>query len=272
MRPIIPLALTLALAAGEADTLAFRNGTAGVWPSARPPTVWNEWVWKEETGTDERGKRRQVRTITGDDRKGIVWKTELPFWGNGQPLVISGRIYLLHEMEYWDEAQMGPRLVCLDAKDGKELWSKEVNHLDLVPGDRAKVTQAWLEERRWVAARVPSRPVSAVATNPSALVPRMGVNSAADHAPSALASALARARGVRARRSRRARARAAASVLARGTVLAAGAVLAGVVETAGAGAAATSAAPRLTEPRARTARARWNMGCPSVPALPPASR
>lgn len=144
--------LAAQVSAGEtADTLTFRNG-GGVWPSATPPTLWNEWAWKDEP-YDDNGKQKKRRVIGGEDHKNLAWKTELPFWGNGQPLVIGSRIYLLHEMEYWDETQMGPRLVCLDAKDGKILWSKEVNHLDLIPGDRTAVTKVWLEERRWVAAK-----------------------------------------------------------------------------------------------------------------------
>ncbi len=142
---VFTVSLTSAAVAGEPS--GFRYDGTGVFPGCKPVTTWNEYEYKT---VREGRSRRDV--VTADKPVNIAWKTELPFWGNGQPVLVGGKLYLLREMRFWDSNELGPSLVCIDADSGKVEWSREVRHLDLIPQDaREKIVAAWVEDRQYIA-------------------------------------------------------------------------------------------------------------------------
>ena len=75
--------------------------------------------------------------------RNIRWRTPLPNWGNGSPLVIGGRAFVLSEPGWKHD---WPVLTCLDVKTRKVLWEREVNHLPAtgLPAQRqAEVAKQW---------------------------------------------------------------------------------------------------------------------------------
>ena len=149
----VPRAALLALltcgaaTAAEVDPyIGFLGDGTAVYPDCRPETEWSEYSYEQR----KRGRMKWDEP-TGEQVKNIVWKTELPMWGNGQPIIVDGNIYLMHEMPYWDLVSLGPSLVCLDPADGSVRWSKEVHHLDMLPSSQAReLVELWLAERQLV--------------------------------------------------------------------------------------------------------------------------
>jgi hypothetical protein len=88
------------------------------------------------------------------DRKNIVWRTLLPHWGHNAPVCVKDRVFVLCDEGWKSDA---PLLVCLDAKDGKILWQKPVDHMDAWPPDkatvgrecRAKELKRWRDHMTW---------------------------------------------------------------------------------------------------------------------------
>lgn len=61
--------------------------------------------------------------------KNIVWKFELPDAGNSSPVVCGGKVFLTCAENNGKQRH----LFCVDAKTGKELWRKTVEHLQPEP-------------------------------------------------------------------------------------------------------------------------------------------
>ncbi len=59
------------------------------------------------------------------------WVTELPSWGQSQPIAIGDRIYVT--VEPLESRRLFPSLLCLDAASGRILWDKPLDHLSAVP-------------------------------------------------------------------------------------------------------------------------------------------
>ena len=163
MRHSLPAALLLALVALRGDEapppwIGFRGDGSGVFRDCTTVISWNEWRWDEGMVT-KRGKQVPGKVIVGEERRNIVWKTGLTSWGNGHPLLVNGRIYLMQELDLNDPDSLWPRLICLDAASGGQLWSKDIDHLDLLPeAARDAVLATWreaieLSNARWRAAR-----------------------------------------------------------------------------------------------------------------------
>ena len=53
---------------------------------------------------------------------GIAWKTALPGQGNSSPIIVGERVYLTA----WDDGGKKRSVLCLDAKDGKIVWQKDL--------------------------------------------------------------------------------------------------------------------------------------------------
>jgi len=133
------LALTGTLFAAEPTTPAwtgFRGPEgAGVWPNAKPPTVWD-----------------------GASGKNIRWKAPLANWGYGQPVVLKGKVFVMSEPGWKHD---WPLLQCFDIATGKMFWEKELNTLDLLPDlpatEKAELKQAIADvftyDREWYLAR-----------------------------------------------------------------------------------------------------------------------
>jgi outer membrane protein assembly factor BamB len=79
----------------------------------------------------------------GESGKNIVWAVELPNWSLGSPIVAKGRVFVMSEP---DRDSDWPSLVCLDAANGKLLWKKDLDHIELMQMPEAQkneVRKAW---------------------------------------------------------------------------------------------------------------------------------
>lgn len=92
------------------QSIGYRGDGSGVF-DARPPTQWSE-------------------------DKGVAWKAPLPYWGNGSPMAVGDRAFVMCEPGYGDlEA---PTLLCFDLGTGEELWRQPVDPFDLLGGSAKK--------------------------------------------------------------------------------------------------------------------------------------
>ncbi|MFP4140598.1 MAG: PQQ-binding-like beta-propeller repeat protein [Phycisphaerae bacterium] len=118
-------ALCIAVSA-SAQTVGFRNDGSGHRPTATPPTSWNE--------------------ATGN---GIAWRVKLDHWGNGEPIVVKDRLYLVQDLDWWNFDRVGPSLLCLDLKDGSILWQRELDHTVALPPEQARqAREDWIKLRK----------------------------------------------------------------------------------------------------------------------------
>ncbi len=127
----LAVALLVTMAAGAADVgpeaamIGWRGDGSGVFPAdCKVPAEWGE-------------------------SRNVVWKTALPHAGNGSPICVGRRVFVLCEPGWTSDA---PLLVCVDADSGKPLWQRDVDHFDLLPPEeqkQAKATRArWFEKYR----------------------------------------------------------------------------------------------------------------------------
>jgi outer membrane protein assembly factor BamB len=93
---------TFGLNAGELT--GWRNNGTGVFPEASPPTEWAK-------------------------DKNVVWSTPIPKWGNGSPVLVGNRIFVT--------AEPGT-LICINAEDGKILWEKGNDYVDVFSEEEMK--------------------------------------------------------------------------------------------------------------------------------------
>ena len=98
------LALVCHLSAAEPAWTGYRGpeGT-GVFPGCNPPI--------------------DCDMATG---RNIRWRTPLPNWGHGCPMIAKDRAYVLSEPGWKHD---WPVLTCIDIGTGKVLWEREINHL-----------------------------------------------------------------------------------------------------------------------------------------------
>lgn len=123
------------------------DGT-GVYPGAAPPVRWNV-----ETGENIVWKTR----LRGwHDWPGSSWEMwfslqrgDVPAWGNSQPVVARGKVFLTHDPEY---------LVCLDADTGELLWRTRISKVPALPEkQRTRARQLQAEVERLNAVWLPIR-------------------------------------------------------------------------------------------------------------------
>ncbi len=98
--------LYVSAAAGMAgEAVGWRGDGSGSFPDVSPPTAW---------GTEQN----------------VIWKTELPDWGNAGPILVGDRIFIGAEPT---------DLICLSAKDGTILWKASNTYFDeLSPAEAEK--------------------------------------------------------------------------------------------------------------------------------------
>jgi len=102
------LTLAATLGAGETDVplghpdfyptpdrpIGWRGDATGRYPGATPVLEWDEAT-----------------------KKNILWQAELPHFGNGSPIVVGDRIFVMADPDW---------LLCVDAASGKELWRRSI--------------------------------------------------------------------------------------------------------------------------------------------------
>jgi len=102
--------------------VGFRGDGSGYFPGARPVTEWWEGtpVQREQEYRDHRGRTKSAKAWFFDDdqSRNIVWKSTLPAWANGHPVVVGDRVFCLGEPDY---------LFCFDAANGELLWTRRCN-------------------------------------------------------------------------------------------------------------------------------------------------
>ena len=89
--------------------IGYRGDGNGDFPGAHVPTEWWEGTPVENNDGPD---------YSDHVSKNIVWKTELPSWGNCPPLVAGDKVFTLGEPDL---------LICVDAREGHILWSKSIN-------------------------------------------------------------------------------------------------------------------------------------------------
>ncbi len=92
--------------------VGFRSDGRGCYPEATPVTEW------------------------GQD-KNVVWKTKLPNWSNACPVVWGDKIFICAEPT---------TLICVNAADGKIIWQKTNDYVDLV--DAAEAAKIREDEKK----------------------------------------------------------------------------------------------------------------------------
>jgi outer membrane protein assembly factor BamB len=133
--------------------IGFRNDGTGVWPAdCTPVTAWREWDFQERAAP---GKRPELVAVRAD-RRNIVWKVPLKSDCNGGMTLVKGKLYMLLDRGGYDYATqwvpdfVGTRLVCMDPKDGKVLWQKDLDHLGGLPPQEAdKARKDVLDYYQW---------------------------------------------------------------------------------------------------------------------------
>jgi len=86
-------------------------------------TAADDWpCWRGPLGTGISSE--STAPLNWGPSDNIAWKTEIPGRGRSSPIVSKGRVFLTTGL---DEDQ-SRRIVCLDQKDGKSLWSVAVHH------------------------------------------------------------------------------------------------------------------------------------------------
>jgi outer membrane protein assembly factor BamB len=85
---------------------------AGDWPQFRGPT--GQGHAKEEKVPTEWSATRNA------------WKKDIPGAGWSSPVIVGGKVYLTSADEIKGSRDLSLRALCLDAKDGKILWNREV--------------------------------------------------------------------------------------------------------------------------------------------------
>ncbi len=116
--PTIAFAIAIVAAdAGAAQVAGYGRDGTRIYPEVTPPTTWTE--------------------------KGVLWETPLPSWGTGSPSYVAGKLLVFCEPAPGFDF---PLLVCLDAKTGKQLWRREVDHLPATApseSEQQAVRKAW---------------------------------------------------------------------------------------------------------------------------------
>jgi outer membrane protein assembly factor BamB len=83
--------------------------------------------WPEFRGPTGQGIAQDKRLpIEWSNTRNVVWKQLIPGSGWSSPVVVTGRIYLTTSVPVTGNGDQSLRALCLDAKKGKVLWSKEV--------------------------------------------------------------------------------------------------------------------------------------------------
>jgi len=87
-----------------------RGDGSGTFPAATPVTTW-DWT-------------------TG---KNIVWATPLPSFGSSSPIVVGDKVFVTAELN---------QLICINARDGKIPWIREVDSIPIVAKGKADEVRA----------------------------------------------------------------------------------------------------------------------------------
>jgi len=93
-------------------------GASSVMPEEpkAPTTDWPRWRGPNADGVAD-GRNLPVRWSPTEN---VRWSVKLPGWGTSSPVVYGHRVFVTTELK--EDAQKSLLTLCLDRKDGKELW------------------------------------------------------------------------------------------------------------------------------------------------------
>lgn len=87
------------------------------------PAVADNWpAWRGPTGQGYCEEKNVP--LTWSDKQNVVWKIDLADHGNSTPIIWKDRIFLTQA----NKGGTVRSLICLDRKDGKQLWKKDVEY------------------------------------------------------------------------------------------------------------------------------------------------
>ena len=92
--------------------VGYRGDRNGDYPGRNPPIVWDEAT-----------------------HKNLAWKTVLPNWCYGMPMVVGRKVFVMSEPGWKSDF---PELVCMDLENGKLLWQRQIDHLEQAVPDAAR--------------------------------------------------------------------------------------------------------------------------------------
>jgi outer membrane protein assembly factor BamB len=104
----------------------YRGDGNGYFPGATIVSNFWEGTLKEveqsyteiREGQPQGTKSGKAWDYADDKKRNVIWKTKMPAWVNSQPLVVGDLVFTTAEPD---------RLVCVDARTGKILWSDRAN-------------------------------------------------------------------------------------------------------------------------------------------------
>ncbi len=97
------------------------------------------WDVAADTVTKVEGARPLDIPVKPGEKKNVVWRTTLPFWGQSTPVVVRDRVFVTCDGGWKSDAL---QLVCVDVNNGKILWQRDVDHMDAWPEKDGAVGKA----------------------------------------------------------------------------------------------------------------------------------
>jgi outer membrane protein assembly factor BamB len=86
--------------------------------------------WPGFRGPTGQGLAKGDLPIAWSPTRNVGWKKEVPGTGWSSPVVVAGKVYLTSAVSIPDSKDLSLIALCLDARDGTALWSKEVFRQD----------------------------------------------------------------------------------------------------------------------------------------------
>lgn len=98
--------------------------------SAPGPKGGDEFDWPQWRGPNRDGASKETKLLKTWPKEGptLLWKAEKCGVGYGSPATAAGKIFLLGSED--SEKGSNEFILCLDSKDGKEIWRKPLNTAD----------------------------------------------------------------------------------------------------------------------------------------------
>jgi outer membrane protein assembly factor BamB len=129
-----------------AASIGYRGDGTGVYPGdCRPVSQWREYA--DLPAPQGNGGPDPAKPLM----ENVVWRAPLANCGDGQPIAVGKRLYVVSEPG-WPEGADAPTLQCFDADTGREVWRAQVDPLDALSGAGAAEARA-LRRRYWDALR-----------------------------------------------------------------------------------------------------------------------
>ena len=89
------------------------------------PAQAGDWIHWRGPAQNGHSLEKNLPDTFDPNGKEVVWKA--PFGGRSSPLVMGGRVHVLHGTGPAKGANEGEQVVCLDEATGKPIWTHRVN-------------------------------------------------------------------------------------------------------------------------------------------------